>query len=434
MRFERLQGWLDWQQTLHPREIDLSLDRVMAVGTRLGVLTPRCPVVTVAGTNGKGSTVAYLESIFSAAGYRTAAYTSPHLLRYNERIRVAQRVVADERIVAAFERVDDARGEISLTYFEFGTLAALEVFTEARCDVWLLEVGLGGRLDAVNAVDSDVAVVTSIGLDHMEWLGPDRDSIGYEKAGIARRGKPLIVGDREPPASVCRHALEVEAVPVVAGRDYHWRSSGTGWSWFGKARRHFDLPLPGVRGGRQLGNAATALSAVEHLGERLPVTESAIAEGLSGTELPGRFQVLPGPVEWVLDVAHNEDSAKELAATLGSLAERRRNVAVFAMLARKDLVAVLDAMAEAVDSWFLVSLPDKDAAPAAEASRAVADRFGEDAILGIEPADVMMDRLDGLVRPGDRVVVFGSFRTVAEVLRYLPIVRQLGKLAAAVPG
>ena len=414
MRFETLHDWLSWQQTLHPREIDLGLERVREVASRLGLLAPGCPVITVAGTNGKGSTVAFLSAMLRAAGYRVGAYTSPHLLRYTERVRIDGAEIAEAELVASFARIDQARGEQSLTYFEFGTLAALDAFHRAGCEVLVLEVGLGGRLDAVNIIDADVAIITSIGLDHTDWLGPDRDSIGREKSGIARAGRPLVYGEPDLPAGVAAVAAELGAPLRLAGRDYRWQIEADGWTLELPARR-LQLPAPALAGAHQYGNAAAAMVALDALGERLPVTPEALAAGLREASVAGRFQILPGPVEWVLDVAHNPDGLRVLTRTLAERPVAGRTLAVFAQMARKELEAVLQIAAPQVDAWYLLQLPDADARPAGEVGAALA-RLGLQAVAS-GPADALLPRVAADARPGDRVLVFGSFRTVEECLR-----------------
>ncbi|MDN3517757.1 bifunctional tetrahydrofolate synthase/dihydrofolate synthase [Aquisalimonas lutea] len=416
MRFGTLDDWLNWQASLHPRLVDPGLDRVGAVADRLGLRPAAVPVITVAGTNGKGSSVALLDAMLAAAGYRTGAYTSPHLLRYNERIRIAGEEAPDEAIMAAFDAIDRARGEISLSYFEFGTLAALWLFRERAVDVMVLEVGLGGRLDAVNLLDPDVALLTSIGLDHAEWLGTDRDAIGREKAGILRAGRPAVFAGTAMPASVRDHAAALGAPLRVAGEAFHRHVADDGtWSWW-SATQHLDgLPAPALPGGMQYANAAGALAALEALADRLPVPPPAAAEGLRRARLPGRLQVIPGPVEWLLDVAHNADAAAVLAAEMRRRPVTGRCHAVLGIMARKDLGPVLDAVAAGVDTWWPLSLPDDEARPAAEVAAELRAR-GEP-VAGTGDADALLRELTAAVKPGDRVVVFGSFRTVEEMTR-----------------
>ncbi|HSN73104.1 MAG TPA: Mur ligase family protein, partial [Steroidobacteraceae bacterium] len=311
-----LAEWLDWQQTAHPRPIDLGLERLANVLDRLEWRGFRCPVVTVGGTNGKGSCVAFLEAILSASGRRVGVFTSPHLVRYNERIRVDGQELADAAIVAAFERIEAARGSQTLTFFEYNALAAFLLFEDAEVDAVVLEVGLGGRLDAVNVVAADAAVVTSIGLDHCEWLGSDLQSIGREKAGIFRSGRPAIFGARQRPTSIDTEAQRIGASLWRLGDEFDYVVDGDCWRWNGPGVVLADLPRPALHGTTQYANAAAAIAALVGLRHRLPVSEEVIRSGLRNVRLPGRFQVIEGPVEWILDVAHNPDGAGTLAQHL----------------------------------------------------------------------------------------------------------------------
>lgn len=416
MRFTTLDDWLQWQMQLHPRLIDPGVERIGAVADALGLRPPEVPVITVGGTNGKGSSVALLAAILEAAGYRTGAYTSPHLLRYNERIRIGGAEAGDPAIMAAFDAIDRARGEISLSYFEFNALAALWLFRAAAVDVMILEVGLGGRLDAVNMIDPDAALITSIGLDHAEWLGPDRESIGREKAGILRPGRPAVFAGEAMPDSIAAHAEQLGTPLRRAGADYHWQATGAGrWSWQGVDGGWPDLPEPWLPGPMQLRNAAGCLAVLDALSTRLPVTAEAVATGLGQARVPGRLEVIPGEVEWLLDVAHNADAAEVLAAELRRRPVSGRCHAVLALMARKELEPVLAALSGLVDVWWPLALPDPDAHPAEVIATAAAGHGGEVAAAG-DAAD-RVARLDGATAPGDRVVVFGSFRTVEEMVR-----------------
>jgi dihydrofolate synthase/folylpolyglutamate synthase len=420
MRFETLEQWLAWQETLHPKAIDLGLERVARVAGRLGLLQPAHAVITVAGTNGKGSTVALLESIYRCAGYRVGAYTSPHLLRYNERIRIHGALASDEALCRAFDAVDSARGEESLSYFEFGTLAALWLFREAAPDVVILEVGLGGRLDAVNIVDPDVAVVTSIGIDHEAWLGSDREGIGAEKAGIFRATRPAVCGDPQPPASIEKTAQTLGAELHMAGQDFSWQagSSGRDWRWQGPGAVVLeDLPMPALSGPIQFNNAATALTAVTLLQARLPVSREALERGLEQVRLPGRFQRLRDNPLVILDVVHNPQGAQVLAASLAHQPVPGRTLAVLAMMADKDVTAVIAALAAQVDRWFAAGLPDVPRAMTVQA-------LGERLAAAVGAAEVsrhatVASAYQGACAaagPGDRVLVLGSFYTVSQVL------------------
>ena len=419
MRFATLDDWLRWQETLHPTTIELGLERVRTVLRRLHPADPPFLVITVGGTNGKGSCVAFLDAILRAAGYRVGAYTSPHLLRYHERIQVDGMEADDEALCRAFARIDAARGGISLTYFEFGTLAALERFRETRVEIAVLEVGLGGRLDAVNVVDADAALVVSIDLDHTDWLGPDRDSIGYEKAGIYRPGRPAICADPDPPPRLLEHARAIGARLLRLGRDYDYTLTGTTWRWQSDAARLDGLPMPVLAGGRQPGNAAAALMTLHSLRDRLPVTADAIRTGLAEARLPGRFQVVPGPVEWILDVAHNPAAAAALADSGRARACAGRTHAIVGLLADKDAGAVIEALASLVDEWHPVTLVGARGRTSAE----LAAHLHSAGIQAVIPHDnithacrAVLDRAD----TGDRAIVFGSFHVVAPVLAARP--------------
>lgn len=417
-RFSTLDEWLAWQETLHPVSIELKLDRIRTVLRRLRLEPPPYPTITIGGTNGKGSCVAYLEAMLRAAGYRVGAYTSPHLLRYNERIRIDGTEASDAAICRAFARIDAARGEQSLTYFEFGTLAALELFRDAAVNVAVLEVGLGGRLDAVNSVDADAALVVSIGIDHVEWLGSDRDSIGYEKAGIFRRDRPAICADPDPPARLLEYARQVGARLQRVGRDYDFARAGHTWSWWNQGVRLDGLPPPALSGEHQFGNAAAALTALVSLSDRLPVPPEAIRTGLTTARLAGRLQIISGPVEWILDVAHNPHAAQVLAKCLREHPCSGRTFVVFGLLADKDADGVIQALTDVVDLWYPVNLDGARGRTGAELSarlhaagaRAIARN---DAIEACRSA-----RTDA--RTGDRIVVFGSFHIVAPVLAARP--------------
>jgi dihydrofolate synthase / folylpolyglutamate synthase len=417
-----LAGWLAYLETLHPKSIAMGLDRVRAVASRLP-LALACPVITVTGTNGKGSTCAMLDAILGSAGHRVGLYTSPHLLRYNERVRIAGNNASDEDLVAAFEAVEDARiagahGDATpLTYFEFGTLAALWLFARARLDVLVLEVGLGGRLDAVNLIDADVAVVTTIDLDHMDYLGPTRDDIGREKAGIFRPGRPAICGERDPPRALVDHADNVGARLLRIGRDFDFVAEGRQWRYRGPGGERYGLPVPALRGDYQFANASVALAALDMLRDRIAVTNGAIREGLVSVELPGRLQVLPGQPAIVLDVAHNPHAARVLAASLGAMGFHPQTYAVFGMYADKDIRGVIDAARARIDHWYVAPLPGARGAPALM----IIEKLR---VAGVaQPAIHVFDTIASAFRAArdaasnaDRIVVFGSFLTVAAAL------------------
>ncbi|MDG4554249.1 MAG: bifunctional tetrahydrofolate synthase/dihydrofolate synthase [Candidatus Competibacter sp.] len=417
-RFSTLDGWLRWQETLHPRTIELGLERVRTVLRRLQPEPPSHIAITVGGTNGKGSCVALLEAILRAAGYRVGAYTSPHLLRYNERIRIDGAEASDAALCRIFARIDAARGDVSLTYFEFGTLAALELFREAGIEVALLEVGLGGRLDAVNVVDADAALVVSIGLDHTDWLGPDRDSIGYEKAGIYRAGRPAICADPDPPRRLVEHARDIGATFLQVGRDYGFSRAGRAWRWWADSLCFDDPPPLGLAGSHQIGNAAAALMTLASLSGRLPVPAAAIRAGLAQAELPGRFQSISGPVEWILDVAHNPHGAAVLAANLRERPRAGQTRAIIGLLADKDAHGVVRALAGPIDIWHPVSLTGPRGRSGDDLVR-VLSGVGAQATAATDLASACHAARTA-ARPGDRIVVLGSFQTVAPVLAAQP--------------
>ncbi|HEY5756028.1 MAG TPA: bifunctional tetrahydrofolate synthase/dihydrofolate synthase [Steroidobacter sp.] len=417
-----LADWLRWQETLHPSAIDLGLDRMRRTLQRLQWRQPSCPVITVAGTNGKGSTVALTSQILRAAGYRVGTFTSPHLIRYNERIVIDDREVSDASLVAAFERIDAVRGTDTLTFFEFNTIAALLVFETAGIDALVLEVGLGGRLDSVNSVDADVAIVTSISLDHTDWLGPDVESIGREKAGIFRAGKPAIFGSRDMPASIAEVAEQLGTPLYRLGQDFDWQRDGERWSWRGRTTDYANLPRPALHGELQFDNASAVLYALECLSSRLPVTRAAIETGLRNVTLPGRFQIVrraePTTVDWILDVAHNPAAAQALAGQLASRPTTGRTIAVCGILGDKDIDGIATALRSSFDSWIIVGVPSARAIPVHE----LAERLGK---MGAHIAKTAATVADGcevaqtMARAGDRIVVFGSFLTVGPALEWL---------------
>ena len=432
-----LAQWLAFIETLHPKPIAMGLERVAAVAARMNVRLD-CPVITVAGTNGKGSTCAIVESIYRRAGYRTGLYTSPHLSHFNERVRVDGIDAADDALARAFEIVDAARaphpprsrsspsprggadggeGAIPLTYFEFGTLAALHLFADARLDVLILEVGLGGRLDAVNVVDPDVAIVTTVDIDHVDFLGSTREDIAREKAGIFRSGRPALCGDPDPPRSLIEHARAIGATLWRIGVDYRCEAQGAQWRYEGPGGARYGLPFPALRGVYQLRNAATALAAIDALAARLPVPAGAVREGLVHVALPGRFEVLPGRPAIVLDVAHNVQAAQVFADALGSMGYFPQTLAVFGMLADKDIEGVARALSARIDRWYVAPLPGPRGASAARLASALAKAgVDADAIRGFDDVGDAFAAARNDVRDTDRIAAFGSFLTVAAAL------------------
>ncbi|WP_343629694.1 bifunctional tetrahydrofolate synthase/dihydrofolate synthase [Roseateles sp.] len=421
-----LDAWLSRCERLHPKEIDMTLARVSEMRQRLGLdFGPDTPVVMVAGTNGKGSTCAMLESIALQAGYRVGLYIKPHLVHFQERCRVGGRPVDAASLLPHFEAVEQARGDLQLTYFEFTTLAILHRLAAEPLDLVILEVGLGGRLDAVNAMDADCSVITSIDLDHTEYLGPDRESVGREKAHIMRAGKPAIVSDPMPPESIAAYAASIGADVRQLGRDFNYSGDRQQWQWAGRSRRYSGMAYPALRGVNQLLNASGVLAVLEALHERLPISAQAVRAGLALVELPGRFQVIPGSPMLVLDVAHNPHAVAALAQNLDQMGFYPRTRAVFGAMADKDLANILARIAPLVDHWHFCELPIARAATALS----LQERFDEARAAGLlkAPADVRSslhaDPASALAAaaseadPADRILVFGSFYTVGGVLK-----------------
>ena len=414
-----LDDWLAHCEQLHPKTIDMGLDRVRAVAERMG-LRFDCPVFTVAGTNGKGSTCAMLEAILTQAGFRTGLFTSPHLVRFEERCRIRGQNVDASDLVAAFARVESARAEISLTYFEFTTLAILDTLARAGLDAVILEVGLGGRLDAVNIIDTDCAIITSIDIDHAELLGDTREKIGFEKAGILRTGRPAIVSDPVPPQSVIDRATEIGADLWLLGRDFNYSGDKQQWAWAGRGRRYAGLAYPALRGANQLINASGVLAALTAMRQQLPVTAQAVRNGLALVDLPGRFQVVPGQPALVLDVAHNPHSVAALALNLDAMGFYPTTHAVFGAMADKDLAPMLHRMDPLVDRWYFADLPTPRAASGAAlqaAWQALTQRKDASSAVFSQPLDAL-HAAAAKAQAADRIVVFGSFYTVGGVLEH----------------
>ena len=434
-----LAEWLTLQESVHPKSIDMDLSRVTAVAHSLGVGSVAFPVITVGGTNGKGSIVAHLEALLGALGAATGRFTSPHFLRYNERIRVAGREASDAELIAAFERIEAARGATTLTFFEYNTLAALVIFTRARVDVAVLEVGLGGRLDATNLVAADAAVLVSVGFDHREWLGDTLELIGAEKAGIFRTGRPAVLGTPQMPASVYAAISRLGAHAVVAERDFSWQIRGSDWDYRGLAFLLESLPPSVLAGTIQYRNAATAIAALEALrsseqarpavgplATRLAVLDRrTVAAALQRVRLPGRFQIIPGQVEWILDIAHNEPAARLLAAQLRerplphSAAGAGRTFAVIGVLADKDAADIGSALAGVIDRWIVCTLPGPRGTRAAELAALLVPRAAPVELANSVAAGCELARAKA--QPGDRVIVCGSVYTVGPALQWLQV-------------
>jgi dihydrofolate synthase/folylpolyglutamate synthase len=422
---QTLEGWLAHCERLHPKNIDMGLARVGEVARRMG-LAFGCPVITVAGTNGKGSTCAMLEAVALQAGYRTGVYTSPHLVHFEERCRIHGETVAAADLVAHFAAVESARtqngDEVSLSYFEFTTLAILRLMSQSRLDVAILEVGLGGRLDATNVIDTDCAIITSVDIDHVEFLGTDRETIGREKAGIMRTGRPVVVSDPVPPQSVIDHAREIGADLWRFGQDFNFSGDKQQWAWAGRGRRYAGLAYPALRGANQLVNASGVLAAFEALRERLPITAQAVRAGLALVELPGRFQIVPGQPTLVLDVAHNPHSVAALTANLDAMGYFPTTHAVFGAMADKDLAPMLAKVGPLIDRWYFTDLPTPRAESAASLQQTwnalqmvAGGRRPVATSLHASPQKALAAAVEA-ADPADRIVVFGSFYTVGGVL------------------
>lgn len=418
-RFDSLDGWLSWLVTLHPKQIDMSLGRVSGVLDALGISNPPYQVITVAGTNGKGSCVALLERVYLEAGYAVGAFTSPHLVAFNERIRVGGADLRDQALIEVFELIEDARGDLTLSYFEASAVAAMLHFARAGTDVAILEVGMGGRLDAVNAIDTDCALIVSIDLDHMDYLGPDRDAIGREKAGIVREGRPVVVSDTMPPAGLLDEISQRGGQLQLIGRDFTAQASGSGLDYRrpGQSARHF--PRPEFGGRVQVLNAAAVITVVDAMQASLPVADAAIAAGLAGARLRGRFeQVLIDGTEWILDVAHNPASVALLIESLTALRPVPRTVAVFGAMHDKDLVRVVEPFIGRVDAWYVGAIDSDRGAPPA-AIEALLVRLGAGTVETF--TDVAAAARAACNDSANRVLAFGSFYTVGPVAEVLEL-------------
>jgi dihydrofolate synthase/folylpolyglutamate synthase len=416
-----LDDWLAHCAAMHPKTMDLSLERTVEVKRRLGIHFD-APVVVVAGTNGKGSTCAMIESVARHAGYRVGLYQKPELVRFEERCRVGGAAVAAQALVPHFAAVEAARGDITLTQFEFSTLAIARLLAMAELDLVILEVGLGGRFDSVNAFDADCTVITSIALDHMQWLGPDREAIGLEKAQVMRAGKPAIVSDPLPPASVLAHGQAIGADLWLVGRDFNHSGDRQQWAWSGRGRRYAGMSYPALRGANQLLNASGAIAALISLRDRLPINAQAVRTGLAMVDLPGRFQIVPGQPALVLDVAHNPQAVAALALNLDAMGFYPRTMAVLGAMADKDIAGLVGPMAPLVDVWHCCSLPTARAATAQQLAAAVA--YAAASRLGGPPAihqhaspAQALAAAAASAEAADRIVVFGSFYTVGGVLQ-----------------
>lgn len=420
MRFQTLPQWLNWQAALHFTEVDPGLERVGQVWQQLGG-TSKLPftVITVAGTNGKGSSVAMLESIIRAAGYRTGTYTSPHLLHYNERICINGQGCDDESICEAFDRIDKARNDVSLTYFEFATLAAIDLFSHNKIDIAILEVGMGGRLDAVNLFDTDIALITPISLDHTAWLGTTREAIGVEKAGIIRQGNPVVCSENSPPKSVLNYSDALKSPTYVADSEFNKVVNKDDWHWSNSQHQWNNLPLPALMGAYQLQNAAAVLQVISLLNQhhqRYSFSEEAIKQGLKSVQLAGRFQQIQGDITTILDVTHNQQGAENLAKLLVEIPCQGQTFAVLSMLKDKDVATVASILKSVIDIWFVAGLEGNRGMTSEELVERLSDIIDRDNINPFPTVIEAYEQAMAVAKKGDRVLVFGSFHTVEAVL------------------
>lgn len=414
--FDTLKGWLSWQESSHPLTIDLGLERVAKVYNALNPTGVKPLTITVAGTNGKGSCIAYLEAMYRAQGYRVGAYTSPHILKYNERIKIDGKPLSDELICSAFERIETVRDHTSLSYFEFGTLAALDLFARADLDIQLLEVGLGGRLDAVNIIGPDVAIISSIGIDHVAWLGETRESIAYEKAGIFRASVPAIVGDPLPPNALMQVADAKNAYFYAIGKDFGYTKQQNGWQWFAGEKQINRLPEPALKGEHQYRNASAVILATVLLADKLPVNEQSIRQGLENVQLPGRFQLLEGDIPVLLDVGHNPEAVRTLVEYLTQNFPNSRIHAIFSMMRDKDIDEVLRIMNPVVYNWFFAPLSNIRAATEVLMREIFAQHAMDNVSFGYTGFADAFEAAKKQAGKGDLLLVFGSFFLVSDCL------------------
>ncbi len=410
-----LAQWLEYIERVHPSSIEMGLERTQQVALALG-LKPSFPILTVGGTNGKGSACAMLEAILHHAGYKVGCYTSPHLLHYNERVRIGCREADDTLLCSAFAAVDAARGATALTYFEFGTLAAVWLFAQEKIDVAVLEVGLGGRLDAVNAFDADCALVMSVDLDHMEYLGNTREAIGFEKAGIYRAGRPAICADPHPPQTLRRHAMQIGAQLQVIGEDFHYAADPMQWQFRGQRGNKSGLPYPALRGAYQLANASACIAALDAVRAKVPVTIGDIRSGLLLAQAAGRFQVLPGRPAVILDVAHNPHAGRALAENLAAMPCSGRTLAVFAMLQDKDVAGVIGAVEKHIDGWLIAGIESARGATSTVLLQHLQAAGVSAPITEFQNIAAAYAQACDMAKENDRILVFGSFYTVAAAM------------------
>ncbi len=424
-RSRSLAEWLAYVQTVHPRSIEMGLDRVHQVLDSLNISALEYTLITVAGTNGKGSSVGLLEAILVETGYRVGAFTSPHLVHYAERIRVQRLPASESELCRAFAMIEMARGNVPLTYFEFNTLAALLIFRVQNLDVAVMEVGMGGRLDAVNAVDADVGLITNIGIDHVKWLGSDRRQIALEKAGIMRPARPVVVVDPDPPPSLIKHAHEVDARLCLLDQQFGYQVNDGVWDWWGPQQRQYRaLPKPRLVGPWQVRNAAGVVMVLECLSRRLGVSDKAICEGLRSVSVPGRFQVIPGGPEIILDVAHNLEAVMAMSDQLQHMERRDRTIAVCAMLSDKPVQQIAAMLAGLIDRWYVAPIEDSRGVSGEDIHYGVVRGLGagsEDIVIQCASVTAAFEQARSRAGPDDRIVVFGSFHTVGDIIKRLKL-------------
>lgn len=420
MHFDTLKGWLDWQESLHPKSIDLGLDRVTEVYSRLNPSGIESITITVAGTNGKGSSIAFLEAIYRAQGLRVGSYTSPHILEYNERIKIDGTPVSDALLCSAFERIEAVRNNVSLSYFEFSTLAALDIFSRANLNIQLLEVGLGGRLDAVNIIDSDAAIITSIGIDHTAWLGNTRDAIAVEKAGVFRNNTPAIIGDPNPPQSLLDCAINIDAKLLRIGHEFSYSKVDNSWSWQSGNSTLNSLPLPKLKGTHQYRNAAAVITAVQALQNRIPVSKLAIQQGLGSANLLGRFQLINTSPAVLLDVSHNPQAAQTLVEYLQSEFKNTPVHAVFTMMGDKDLPGVIDLVQPCIKHWYISPLDNPRTSTDTDLKKAFASCHNTQVSYGFTDFRAAFNAAKTQAQADNGLIlVFGAFFLVSECLSCL---------------
>lgn len=419
LRFNRLSQWLEWQEGLHFTAIELGLERCRRVADNMGLLKPAHTVISIAGTNGKGSTANMLELVLLEAGYKIGKYTSPHIIRYNERICINGEQANDQELCKSFDRIDRARGDISLTYFEFSTLAALDLFRQHDVDIAILEVGLGGRLDAVNILDADIAIISSIDIDHENWLGDNREDIGREKSGIFRNLSPAVCSDPNPPKSVLKCAKALGTPLYLTGKDFSFEQHETTWDWQGKKSEIKALPLPTPYCSYQVRNAASVLQVLDIIKDDFPVSRENISNALEAFKMPGRFQLIPGDVHIILDVAHNVQAANMLLESLALLPKYKKLYAVVGMLRDKDHEAVLKILSNVVDAWHVISLAGERGCESSVLQEKLTEIDANKEIVLEESVASAIENIKQIAAKDDLILVTGSFLPVSQAVKYL---------------